>query len=134
AEHAVVSPANSQGFMDGGFDRALVAYFGPSLESRIRAAMLARPEGHLPVGASLVVETAHTRIPYVIVAPTMTSPEYVHPFNAQRAMRAVLRAASTLPTPERGIWRPGLCTGVGGVAPEDAATHMAAAFRDWLRS
>src|SRR5688500_11481183 len=70
-QHALVSPANSEGFMDGGIDRAIAAFFGSRVEEQVRAAIAARPEGRLPVGASIVVATRHPRVPYLIVAPTM---------------------------------------------------------------
>ena len=134
AEGTIVSPANSQGFMDGGIDAAFATFFGPSLERAVRDAIAARPEGYLPVGASVIVATGHERIRYVIVAPTMMSPEWVEPQNAYRAMRAVLRVVVQLPVPDRQIWSPGLGTGVGGVEPADAAREMAAAYGDWLDS
>lgn len=77
AENTVVSPANSSGFMDGGIDRAFVAFFGSQLQERVQDTIIRRPEGHLPVGASVVVRTGHARIPYLIVAPTMLGPEAV---------------------------------------------------------
>jgi O-acetyl-ADP-ribose deacetylase (regulator of RNase III) len=98
----------------------------------VREAVAARPEGYLPVGASCIVATGHERIPYMIVAPTMISPEFVEPQSAYRAMRAVLRVAMQLPFEKRRIYSPGLCTGVGGVAPAAAAIEMATAYTDWL--
>lgn len=130
ARCAFVSPANSDGFMDGGLDAALTSFFGRSLERAIREAITARPGGRLPVGASLVVPTGHGRIAFVVVAPTMETPGAVDASHAYRAMRAALRIAG----PERLIselWFPGLTTGVGLVAPEEAALEMAAAFVDW---
>src|SRR5687768_17246288 len=67
AENCVVSPANSYGFMDGGIDAAYRAFFGPQIERTVQDAVTRRPEGHLPVGASLVVRTGHARIPFLIV-------------------------------------------------------------------
>ena len=134
AENAIVSPANSQGFMDGGFDRELVRFFGPAIERRVRDAIALRPEGQLPIGASIVVRTDHPRVPWLIVAPTMISPEFVEPQNAYRAMRAVLRLMAQVPELTRGIFCPGLCTGVGGVEPTLAAREMATAYSDWLAS
>src|SRR5688572_12361259 len=64
AEHCVVSPANSYGFMDGGIDAAYRAFFGREIERKVQDAIGRRPEGHLPVGSSLVVRTGHTRIPF----------------------------------------------------------------------
>jgi O-acetyl-ADP-ribose deacetylase (regulator of RNase III) len=129
AMHCVVSPANSYGFMDGGIDAAYRTFFGAQIEKKVQEAVTRRPEGHLPVGASLVVRTGHHRVPFLIVAPTMTVPEQVISDNCYRAMRAVLRVA----TGEVGqhVYCPGLATGVGMVPPENAAAMMAQAYRDW---
>jgi O-acetyl-ADP-ribose deacetylase (regulator of RNase III) len=131
AEGTVVSPANSQGFMDGGIDRRYVDFFGTDLETRVRDAILRRDGGTLPVGASLIVQTGHSRIPYLIVATTMTSPEHVDEGNAYRALRAVLRIASQHATVVNQIFCPGLCTGVGLADPMAAARNMAAGYLDW---
>jgi O-acetyl-ADP-ribose deacetylase (regulator of RNase III) len=131
AEHCVVSPANSYGFMDGGIDAAYLAFFGPCIQEVVQEAIARRPEGHLPVGASLVVHTGHARVPYLIVAPTMAIPEQVESGHCYRAMRAVLRIAGTAPEVARDIYCPGLATGVGAVPPTEAAAMMAEAYRDW---
>jgi len=52
AHHALVSPANSYGFMDGGIDAAYSAFFGPQVQAAVQEAINRRPEGYLPVGAS----------------------------------------------------------------------------------
>jgi len=132
ARHCVVSPANSFGFMDGGIDAAYRAFFGAHIETKVREAVTRRPEGHLPVGASLVIQTGNQRVPFLIVAPTMVLPEPVVSGNCYRAMRAILRVA----TGEIGqdVYCPGLGTGVGMVPPENAATMMAQAYRDWKKS
>ena len=127
AEHCVVSPANSYGFMDGGFDRELLSFFGPQVQGRVQDAIAQRAEGFLPVGASLLVRTGHQRIPFLLVAPTMVLPEQVESFHAYRAMRAILRVA---PTSFSHVFCPGLATGVGGVAPAEAAEQMARAYHD----
>lgn len=59
ARHCLVSPANSFGYMDGGIDAAYLEFFGPSIQTRVQGAIQRRPEGYLPVGASLWVETGH---------------------------------------------------------------------------
>lgn len=131
AEHCVVSPANSYGFMDGGIDAAYRAFFGAQIERTVQDAVTRRPEGHLPVGASLVVRTGHERVPFMIVAPTMVGPEQVENRHCYRAMRAVLRIAGADAEVGRDVYCPGLATGVGGVPPADAAAMMTAAYRDW---
>ena len=134
AEHCVVSPANSQGFMDGGIDRAFVEFFGHEIQRRVSEAISHRPEGHLPIGASLVVKTGSPRIPYLILAPTMISPEFVSAENVERAFRAVLRIARQHPEVSGNIYSPGFGTGVGGVNALDAARAMASAFKAWKES
>jgi len=131
AKHCVVSPANSYGFMDGGIDAAYRAYFGASIERTVQEAVTRRPEGHLPVGASLVVRTGHELVPYMIVAPTMMVPEQVESRHCYRAMKAVLRLASADEELGRNVYCPGLATGVGMVPPKNAAIMMAEAYREW---
>lgn len=131
AHNAVVSPANSHGFMDGGIDHAYRVFFGEQLERRVRDAIGRRPEGHLPIGAALTVGTGHAVIPYLIVAPTMLMPESADPMNCYRAFRAVLRLAGSTPELARAVYSPGLGTGVGRVTPQVAAREMALAYADW---
>ncbi len=130
AHNAVVSPANSQGFMDGGIDARFRSFFGAEIEHRVRDAIGRRQEGHLPVGVSLVIHTGNTKIPYLIVAPTMLSPESVDSQNCYRAMRAVLRTATQEGIGD-AVFCSGLGTGVGQVEPIDAAREMALAYQDW---
>jgi O-acetyl-ADP-ribose deacetylase (regulator of RNase III) len=130
AENTVVSPANSYGFMDGGIDEAYAAAI-PDVERVVRNAIARRPEGHLPVGAAVLVAVSHARIEYVIAAPTMLMPERVESDNAYRAMRAMLRVAAAAPTQVRSVYCPSLCTGVGAVPPPMAAAAMAEAYADW---
>jgi len=132
AWNTLVSPANSYGFMDGGIDAAYSAFFGPAVQISVQEAINRRPEGHLPVGASLAVRTGHQRVPYLIVAPTMQTPEPVPSLNCYRAMRALLRVAETDEDLARDVFCPGLATGTGRVAPQDAAREMVRAYLDWL--
>jgi O-acetyl-ADP-ribose deacetylase (regulator of RNase III) len=119
------------GFMDGGIDRHYAAFFGPTLAERVRDAVLAQPEGHLPIGAAVAVPTGHIRIRHLVLAPTMISPEHVPAVNAYRALRAALRLMTRSPELGPILYSPGLTTLVGGVAPADAANEMALAYADW---
>jgi O-acetyl-ADP-ribose deacetylase (regulator of RNase III) len=130
ARNALVSPANSYGFMDGGIDAAYSAFFGPQVQIAVQEAINRRPEGHLPVGASLAVRTGHARIPFLVVAPTMHTPEEVPSANCYRAMRAVLRLMTAEPDIAREIFCPGLATGIGRVPPAEAAAQMFRAYVD----
>lgn len=90
-----------------------------------------RPEGMLPVGASLAVKTGHARIPWLIVAPTMEMPEAVPAEHSGRALRAVLRLVERHPELGPDIYCPGLGTLTGRVPPEFAADEMANAYLKW---
>jgi O-acetyl-ADP-ribose deacetylase (regulator of RNase III) len=68
---AVVSPANSFGFMDDGINLVYSKFFGPDVQARVQDRISHRPIGELLVGEALMVETAHPKIPYLICAPTM---------------------------------------------------------------
>ena len=68
---AVVSPANSFGFMRGGVDGVYTRVFGEGVESRLQAIIRTLPAEELPVGEALIVPTGHTGIPWLISAPTM---------------------------------------------------------------
>ncbi len=131
---AYVSPANSLGIMDGGIDAELAARF-PGVERRVQEA-ISELGGVLPVGEALVVETDDYEVPYLVCAPTMQAPSNVsHTSNAFRAMAALLRAVEEFNAANDGpievVAVPGLCTGVGAMAPDDAAMQMARAYGDW---
>lgn len=134
AQNTVVSPANSYGFMDGGIDTAFRNFFRAAVEGRVREAIGRRPEGYLPIGASLVVQTGNERIPHMIVAPTMLAPEAIDSQNCYRAMRAALRIATAHEDVGREVYCPGLGTGVGQVLPAEAAREMAQAYSDWKKA
>lgn len=139
---AVVSPANSFAFMDGGLDAHYLTTFGPQVQDAARAAVLYRHGGELPVGIADLVPTGHSRIPYLIVAPTMRVPmqlpaDTVNPYLAARAVlrlveRAVIPDGPDAGTPVRDAVRriaiPGLGTGVGRVPPEVCARQVRTAL------
>lgn len=126
----IVSPANSSGFMDGGIDAAYLDFFGGFIQHRVRNAIARRPDGLLPVGASLVIETGHPSITSMIVAPSMVMPEPVPKTHCYRAFRAALRVVDD-PLVADTVYCPGIGTGVGRVDPVDAASEMVEAYRDW---
>jgi O-acetyl-ADP-ribose deacetylase (regulator of RNase III) len=133
AHNAIVSPANSYGYMDGGIDLAYIEFFGMQLQVAVLDAINRRSEGLLPVGASVVVKTGNPMIQYLIVAPTMIVPEPVPASNCFFAMAAVLRAADHHPG-ITDVFCPGLATGIGRVSFEEAASEMANAYRKWKKS
>lgn len=133
AENTIVSPANSYGFMDGGIDGLYTDFFGLRPQREIQDQIARRPEGYLPVGAAVFVETGHPRIPYMIAAPTMMSPGPVKAANCFFAMSAVLQVAYRHRKLIKKVFCPGLATGIGRVDPGIAAKEMASAYRKWLK-
>jgi O-acetyl-ADP-ribose deacetylase (regulator of RNase III) len=135
---AVVSPANSFGWMRGGID-AVYAQAFPSIEQQVRSAVLAYHGGELPVGEALIVPTGSSAPEWLISAPTMRQPgellppDTVHPYLAARAVLRLWRNGTLEhgePVREvvRTIALPGMGTGVGGVAPETCARQVIAAW------
>ena len=71
---AVVSPANSFGFMDGGIDQVYRDFFGRKVEQDLQSRIKADHDGELLVGHAVLVHTYNTKIPFLIAAPTMRVP------------------------------------------------------------
>ena len=87
---AVVSPANSYGFMDGGIDALYMSHFGHEIQTRVRRQIYDHHAGELLVGVADIVETGHDTIPLLIAAPTMRVPMVLRDSpNAYLAARAV---------------------------------------------
>jgi O-acetyl-ADP-ribose deacetylase (regulator of RNase III) len=137
---AIVSPANSYGWMRGGIDAVYARAF-PGVEQNVRSAVLAYHGGELPIGESVVVPTGETVPAWLISAPTMREPgerlpaDTVNPYLAARAVFLQWRDGRLEHDVEvrrvvDTIAMPGLGTGVGGVAPETCAHQVAAAWEE----
>ena len=130
---AIVSPANSFGFMDGGIDLVYSLRFGWVLEQRLRALIRAEHDGEVPVGQAVIVETGDPQFPLLVSAPTMRIPMDVsRTVNAYLAFRAVIRAVRmhnrTAQPPIESVLCPGLGTAIGRMHPQVCARQMHAAY------
>jgi O-acetyl-ADP-ribose deacetylase (regulator of RNase III) len=127
---AILSPANSFGFMDGGIDLAYSHFFGWELQERLQDTLRRDHAGELPVGGAVVVPTHHTEIPFLISAPTMRVPgniaDTVNVYLAFRAALLAVNASSGL----RSLLSPALGIGVGCMPIERAARQMYAAYSE----
>lgn len=136
---AVVSPANSFGFMDGGLDLIIRSTLD-GIEEAVQKMIVAKHHGELPVGSAEVVPTSHPRWPYLICAPTMRVPENIsRSVNAYLAFRAALLAVVRFNASEPGrkicsMIVPGLGTGVGRLDARRCATQMRIAYDSVLSS
>lgn len=141
---AVVSPANSFGFMDGGIDMLYSLRFGWQVQERLQDAIRAHHHGELLVGAAEIVET-DGEIPFLVAAPTMRVPMILHdtvnPYLAARAALLLVKHGTFqsgqfegLPVADfvDSVAFPGLGTGVGQVSPHVCAHQMRTAIEDTL--
>jgi hypothetical protein len=71
---AIITPGNSFGHMTGGFDGALVDYFGDELDQLVRQAIKSEWLGELPVGNAIRI-TMSDMSTCLIYAPTMRVPK-----------------------------------------------------------
>ena len=143
-----VSPANSLGFMDGGFDYALSRKMFPNIESKVKAKIASlgylttggRP--YLPVGSATYVEVDTVggipQLPIrestqagLIVAPTMFLPQDVrNTRNTYYSVYAALCLWEHLKT-RQDIVLTSHCCGVGCMSAEESAKQTLDAILDW---
>lgn len=140
---AVVSPANSFGFMDGGIDAVYMDYFGSDIQLKVRRQIFNHHHGELLVGAATIVETGSDRIPFLIAAPTMRVPMFLHesanPYLSARATLLLIKHGTFFSGQMQGqsiydsvrtVAFPGLGTGVGRVTSRTCAHQVRTAIND----
>jgi O-acetyl-ADP-ribose deacetylase (regulator of RNase III) len=135
---AIVSPANSMGWMDGGIDdiyRKMFPGVQRSVQDAIKSHNYKSALGRyfLPIGSALIVQVEPTN--YLICAPTMWHPEPVpETRNAYWAFRAVLALVDKFNKGRHDkistIVCPGLCTGCGEMSPSTCARQIHQALAD----
>ena len=127
---AIVSPANSFGYMDGGLDGKIRDFFGKQIEDNVQRKIHMDFSGEILVGQSFSIETKHEHIPYLVVAPTMRLPSsIVGTVNAYLAKKSILKtflAHEAIKT----IAIPGLGTLSGQLSPRIAAVQMYYAYSE----
>jgi O-acetyl-ADP-ribose deacetylase (regulator of RNase III) len=142
---AVVSPANSYGFMDGGIDLLYSHRFGWQVQERLQKLIREKHHGELLVGQAEIVETGNLQIPFVIAAPTMRVPmilkDTVNPYLAARAVFLLIKHGAFFDGNYRGepiskfvqsIAFPGLATGIGRVGFNTCARQIQKAIEDFV--
>lgn len=136
---ALVSPANSHGYMNGGIDFAISKNLGWHIEKDLQQIIRDKYFGELLVGQAEVIPTGQAQFPFLIAAPTMRTPMTIaNTPNVYLAMKAILikvehgHFADGTPIREKikSIAIPGLGTGIGQVKPLDCARQMRIAWED----
>ena len=141
---AVVSPANSFGWMDGGIDMLYSRRFGWGVQDDLQELIRVHHGGELLVGAAEIVETG-APIPFLIAAPTMRVPmilrDSVNPYLAARAVLLLVKngsfraghfAGQRVSDVVHSVAFPGLGTGVGQIGPAVCAHQVRTAIEDVL--
>jgi O-acetyl-ADP-ribose deacetylase (regulator of RNase III) len=142
---AVVSPANSFGFMDGGIDLLYSHRFGWHLQERLQKLIREKYHGELLIGQAEIVETDNPQIPFVISAPTMRVPmilkDSVNPYLAARAVFLLIKHGSFFngsyknePVSKfvQSVAFSGLATGVGRIGFNTCARQMQKAVEEFV--
>jgi len=139
---ALVSPANSFGYMDGGLDLAISQFFGWHVQDRLQQMIREKHYGELLVGRAEIVPSDHAQIPFVISAPTMRVPmilrESVNVYLAMRALLLLVKhgkfdSGERISSQVQKIAVPGMGTGVGQVATDICAWQMKNAIDDVIK-
>ena len=121
---AIVNPANSFGYMGGGVAGALKRVGGAIIEQEAVA------KAPIVVGSAVATTAGMLPCTFVIHAPTMEKPAMRIPVeNVAKATSAALTLAEQLKIKRIAV--PGMGTGVGGVAPVDAARAMITVAREF---
>jgi O-acetyl-ADP-ribose deacetylase (regulator of RNase III) len=140
---AIVSPANSFGFMNGGIDQSYAEFFGWQIQERLQSLIKEAHYGELLVGQADIIQTEHHKIPFLIAAPTMRVPMSIegtiNPYLAARAALLLIKYGSFSTGPLKGVSIsdhirsvafPGLGTGVGRVNSDICAFQVKTAIEE----
>jgi O-acetyl-ADP-ribose deacetylase (regulator of RNase III) len=136
---ALVSPANSFGYMNGGLDFTISKHLGWHLEKDLQRIIREKYYGELLIGQAEILPTGHAQFSYLIAAPTMRTPMTIsrgpNVYQAMKAILVLLRygkmATGELVSDKvQSVAIPGLGTGIGQVRPLVCARQMRLAWED----
>lgn len=89
----IVSPANSFGMMDGGYDLAITNWFGDQLQKRVQKYLIENLYGEQPVGTSIYIDAGRDN-QSLIHTPSMRTPQAIKdPLIVYQCMRSTLMCA-----------------------------------------
>jgi O-acetyl-ADP-ribose deacetylase (regulator of RNase III) len=130
---ALVSPANSFGFMDGGIDYLISKNLGWDIQQNLKEYIKTKTVGEILVGQAIAISTTSDSFPFVISAPTMRVPmilgaDSVNVFLATKAVLYTMKECKL-----NSVAIPGMGTGVGKVPVKLCAWQMRKAY-DYAKS
>lgn len=135
---ALISPANSFGFMGGGLDYYINKFFDFKIQKKVQAVIKEKYNGFLPVGHAILIKTGNEKFPFLISAPTMEVPLNVSStINAYLAMRAILTAIINYNKQEKTAIKsaviPGLAGATGRMPFDRIAFQMLKAYENLIK-
>ena len=126
----IVSPANSFGYMDGGYDRAITDYFGKCAQEEVQKYLDENFFGEQPIVTSIIVDIPNTN-KKLIHTPTMRLPSPIKDETiVYHCMRSTLICA--IQNKVHSIVIPAYGGLTGGVRPNIIAKCMKAAYEQIL--
>jgi O-acetyl-ADP-ribose deacetylase (regulator of RNase III) len=127
---AVVSPANTAGIMNGGYDAALRRHFGNTLEYRVRMSIKEKP---ILVGEARAIQTVDTKVKWLIVAPTVSiAADGLSGHESVSYAAAYKSVIVALKTGVSYLGMTGLGTGAGGLNIREAIFQQCDGIEDAL--
>jgi O-acetyl-ADP-ribose deacetylase (regulator of RNase III) len=132
-----VTAGNAFGLMTAGIDAAVVRFLGDDLMRRVQFRIMDQYFGEQPAGTAFIEATNHTRIPFIAHAPTMRVPGSIvgtdKVYCATWAAFLAIHGHNLADSRKiEVVAMPAMGTGFGGVAFDEAARQMAAAYRHFL--
>ncbi|XQP55520.1 MAG: macro domain-containing protein [Mycoplasmoidaceae bacterium] len=122
----VVSPGNSKGIMNGGYDYAISDYFGWELTKKVQAYIVKNYKGIQQVGSAFIIDIPGSKIK-LIHSPTMISPSIIKNTKVVKdCMYSTLKVA--MDNKIKSIVIPAFGGATGRVAPYELAKLMYEAY------
>jgi len=123
----IVSPANSFGYMDGGYDAAITDYFGNDVQKGVRKYIDKHLFGEQPIATSIMVNIPNTD-KKLIHTPTMRLPSPIRdPFIIYQCMRTTMMMV--ISNNIESVVIPAFGGLTGRLSPKIVAKYMAEGYR-----
>lgn len=124
----IVSPANSSGFMTGGYDLAIVDYFGREVQDKVQDYISQNLNGNQTVGTSFIIDINDNH--KLIHTPTMNRPSRIKDESVvYQCMRETLLTAKQ--NNVQSILIPMFGGSTGGLKPQVIARMMKYAYDEF---
>lgn len=126
----LVSPANSYGLMDGGYDYAITTWYGSDLMNKVQEYIINELYGEQTIGTAICIQTNNSP-QYLIHSPAMRTPEIIYDYRViYNCMRNTLIQA--MKHDIKSIVVPAWGGGCGRVEPNIIANMMLSAYQQLL--